>query len=102
MMAGAYLRHGLYAMLACGALVTTWMHGFAWIGAGGNLLNLPSFFADSYHGGDAAAFLTIDIAVVWAVFMAWVVADARAIGLGVRWGWVFIALSFLGTCFAFP
>lgn len=95
-------KHILYSVLAIGSLVAAWSHGFAWIADGGNLLNLPSFFIDSYNSGSAAAFLTIDIAVAWAVFMIWVVGDATKIGLGARMGWIFVALSFLGTCFAFP
>jgi Terpene cyclase DEP1 len=95
-------KHLLYIVLAVGSLIAAWAHGFAWIAGGGNLLNLPSFFIDSYNSGSAAAFLTIDIAVAWAVFMIWVVGDAARIGLGARMGWIFVGLSFLGTCFAFP
>lgn len=95
-------KHILFIILAFGSLVAAWSHGFAWMAGGGNLLNLPSFFIDSYNSGSAAAFLTIDIAVAWAVFMIWVVGDSRKIGLGTRWGWIFVGLSFLGTCFAFP
>jgi Terpene cyclase DEP1 len=96
------VRHLLYIALAVTSVVWAWSHGFAWMAAGGNLLNLPSFFVDSYRSGSAAAFLTIDIAVAWAVFMIWVLGDAAKVGLGARMGWIFIALSFLGTCFAFP
>lgn len=96
------IRHALYAIAAIVSLVWAWSQGFAWMQAGGNLLNLPSFFIDAYKSGPAAAFLTVDILVAWGVFMVWVVGDARAIGLGAKWGWIFVALSFLGTCFAFP
>ena len=96
------LKHMVFIGLAIASLIAVWIHGLAWIGQGGNLLNLPSFFIDSYKSGEAAAFLTIDIAVAWAVFMIWVVGDAARIGLGARIGWLFVALSFLGTCFAFP
>lgn len=95
-------KHILYILLAVLGLVTSWIHGFAWIAAGGNIVNLYSFFHDSYASGDAAAFLTIDIAIAWAVFMIWVVGDAAKIGLGAGKGWLFVALSGLGTCFAFP
>jgi hypothetical protein len=78
------------------------MHGLQWIAGGGNLINLTSFFIDSYKSGSAAAFLTVDIAIAWATFMIWVVGDAAKIGLGTKTGWAFIGLSFLGTCFAFP
>jgi hypothetical protein len=96
------LKHILYVALALASLVAAWSHGLTWIAQGGNLLNLPSFFIDSYNSGAAAAFLTIDIAVAWLVFMIWVVGDAKKIGLGAGTGWGFVALSFLGTCFAFP
>ena len=96
------IKHLVYVVLAIVSLVWAWSHGFAWAVGGGNLLNLPSFFIDAYNSGSAAAFLTIDILAAWATFMIWVVGDARKIGLGARWGWIFVALSFLGTCFAFP
>jgi hypothetical protein len=96
------VRHIIYILLAVASLIWAWSHGIAWMAGGGNLINLPSFFIDSYKSGSAAAFLTIDIAVVWATFMIWVVGDAAKIGLGAKTGWIFIALSFLGTCFAFP
>lgn len=96
------IKHGVFVIVAIGSAVAAWLHGLAWIAAGGNILNLPSFFLDSYNSGSAAAFLTIDILAVWIVFMVWVVGDAIKIGLGARWGWIFVALSFVGTCFAFP
>jgi Terpene cyclase DEP1 len=101
-MNGLAPRHILYIILAFVSLVWAWSHGFQWMAAGGNLLNLPSFFIDAYRSGSAAAFLTIDIVVVWSVYMIWVVGDAKKIGLGTKTGWTFLALSFLGTCFSFP
>ncbi len=96
------IKHGLFVVVAIGSTIAAWLHGFAWIAGGGNILNLPSFFLDSYNSGSAAAFLTIDILAAWMVFMIWVVGDAAKVGLGARWGWIFVALSFVGTCFAFP
>ncbi len=96
------VRHIIYIALALVSLIWAWSHAFAWMAGGGNIINLPSFFIDSYNGGSAAAFLTIDIAVAWGVYMIWVVGDATKIGLGAKTGWLFLALSFLGTCFAFP
>jgi hypothetical protein len=96
------LKHLIYIALAFIGLIWCWMHGIQWISDGGNLINLPSFFIDSYKSGSAAAFLTVDIAIVWATFMIWVLGDAAKIGLGAKTGWIFIGLSFLGTCFAFP
>lgn len=99
---GTTIKHALFVILAVGSLLLAWPHAFAWMAAGGSILNLPQFFLDSYRSGPAAAFLTIDILVAWIVFMAWAVGDAARIGLGAKWGWLFVALSFLGTCFAFP
>jgi Terpene cyclase DEP1 len=96
------VRHMIYIAFALISVVWAWSHGIAWMAGGGNIINLPSFFIDSYNGGSAAAFLTIDIAVAWGVYMIWVVGDATKIGLGAKTGWLFLALSFLGTCFAFP
>jgi hypothetical protein len=96
------LKHLIYIILAITGLIWCWMHGIAWMVEGGNIVNLPSFFIDSYKSGSAAAFLTVDIAIAWATFMIWVVGDAAKIGLGAKTGWIFIGLSFLGTCFAFP
>jgi hypothetical protein len=101
-MAGYSPKHILYIALGLFGLVTCWIHGLAWMAGGGNILNLPSFFIDAYNSGSAAAFLTIDILIAWGVFMIWVVGDAKKIGLGAGMGWLFVALSGLGTCFAFP
>ncbi len=96
------VKHLIYIALALVGLVWCWMNGIQWMADGGNLINLPSFFIESYKSGSAAAFLTVDIAIAWATFMIWVVGDAAKIGLGAKTGWLFIGLSFLGTCFAFP
>lgn len=96
------LRHLIYGAIAIVSAAAAWWHAIAWVGEGGNLLLLPTFFIDAYESGSAAAFLTIDILAVWIVFMIWVVPDARRIGLGARTGWLYIGLSFVGTCFAFP
>ncbi len=96
------LKHIFYIAFALVSVVWAWSHAFAWMAGGGNILNLPSLFIDSYKSGSAAAFLTIDIATAWAVYMIWVVGDAKKVGLGARPRWIFLALSFLGTCFAFP
>jgi uncharacterized membrane protein len=101
-MNGLSPKHILYIAVALFGLVTCWIHGLAWMAAGGNIFNLPSFFIDAYNSGSAAAFLTIDILIAWGVFMIWVVGDAKKIGLGAGKGWLFVTLSGLGTCFAFP
>ena len=95
-------RHILFVIIAVASAAAAWWHGIAWMRGGGNLLLLPTFFLDAYNSGSAAAFLTIDILAAWIVFMIWVVPDAARIGLGARTGWLYVALSFVGTCFAFP
>ena len=99
---GISARHALFIAAAVISLVWAWVKGVAWVVAGGNLINLPSFFIDAYNSGSAAAFLTIDILFVWGIFLVWVIADARRIGLGTRTGALYALLSLLGTCFAFP
>ncbi|WP_428630029.1 DUF2834 domain-containing protein [Sphingopyxis sp.] len=99
---GGPIRHGLYVLIAFVSAGLAWYYGIAWMQGGGNILNLPSFFLDAFRSGDAAAFLTVDILAAWIVYMIWVVPDAVRIGLGARTGWLFLVLSFIGTCFAFP
>jgi hypothetical protein len=99
---GLTLRHAIFVIAALVSLVWTSSLLLQWMGEGGNVLNLPSFFIDAYNSGSAAAFLTIDILFVWGVFIVWVIGDAKRIGLGAKWGWGFVALSFVGTCVAFP
>lgn len=101
-MMAAKTRHLALAVVALASLPLTWYWGYQWVAAGGNILNIFSFFTDALKAGPAAAFITIDLLACWVAFMIWVVADAQRIGLGRRRGWGFFALSFLGTCFAFP
>jgi hypothetical protein len=42
------------------------------------------------------------MAIAWLVFMIWVVVDTRRIGMGAKWGWFFVALSYVGVSLAFP
>lgn len=96
------IRNMVYIALSLVSVAWAWSWGFQWMAGGGNLLNLPSFFLDSDNSGSAAAFFAVDIAVVCAAYMIWVEGDATKIGLCAKNGWIFLARSFLGTCFAFP
>jgi hypothetical protein len=96
------IRHGFFLLAGAVALVLTWPHAFDWMAAGGNILNPVQFFGDAINAGGTAAFLSIDMAVAWLVFMVWVVFDAKRIGLGYKWGWIFVALSYIGVSMAFP
>ncbi|BBX44773.1 hypothetical protein MCOO_07880 [Mycobacterium cookii] len=84
------------------ALILTWPNAFQWMSKGGNILNPIAFFGDAIAPGGTAAFLSIDMAIAWLVFMVWVVSDSSRIGLGHKWGWVFVALSYIGVSMAFP
>ncbi|MDT5192628.1 MAG: hypothetical protein QOI28_4879 [Mycobacterium sp.] len=96
------VRHAFYIVAGAVALVLTWPHAFSWMAAGGNILNPIAFFGDALAAGGTAAFLTIDMAIAWLVFMVWVVTDSKRIGLGYKWGWIFVALSYIGVSMAFP
>lgn len=96
------VRHLFFLVAGALALVLTWPHAFGWMAAGGNILDPVQFFGDAMAPGGTAAFLSIDMAIAWLVFMVWVVFDAKRIGLGYRWGVVFIVLSYIGVSMAFP
>jgi hypothetical protein len=96
------VRHGFYIVAGVAALFLTWPHAFDWMAHGGNILNPVTFFGDAIAAGGTAAFLSIDMAIAWLVFMVWVVTDSKRIGLGAKWGWAFVALSYVGVSMAFP
>jgi hypothetical protein len=96
------IRHAFFILAGIVALILTWPHAFRWMAAGGNILNPVAFFGDAVAAGGTAAFLSIDMAIAWLVFMVWVVYDSKRIGLGYTWGWVFVALSYIGVSMAFP
>lgn len=96
------IKHAVFFILGVVALLTTWPHAFNWMAEGGNILDPVSFFADAINAGGTAAFLSIDMAIAWLVFMIWVVFDADRIGLGKKWGVFFVVLSYIGASFAFP
>ena len=101
-MMGYSIKHILFILLGIAALVLTWPFAFDWMRAGGNILNPLEFFGDPIKAGGTGAFLSIDMAVAWLVFMIWVVFDAQRIGMGYKWGWFFVALSYIGVSFTFP
>ncbi|WP_290866590.1 DUF2834 domain-containing protein [Aquabacterium sp.] len=96
------LRHGFFLVVGIAALFLTWPHALEWMRQGGNILNPIQFFADAINAGGTAAFLSIDMAIAWVVFMVWVVIDAQRIGMGIKWGWFFVGLSYIGVSMAFP
>lgn len=96
------LKHVALIIVAVMSLVLTWPHAFGWMAAGGNIFNAYDFFADAIRPGGTSAFLSLDILIVWVVYIAWVITDAPRIGAGLKWGLLFAALSYLGVCFSFP
>lgn len=98
----AAVRHLFFLLAGVVALLLTWPHAFGWVAAGGNILDPVQFFGDAMAPGGTAAFLSIDMAIAWLVFMVWVVFDAKRIGLGYKWGAFFIVLSYIGVSMAFP
>ncbi|OSC31563.1 hypothetical protein B8W69_03720 [Mycobacterium vulneris] len=96
------IRHAFFLLAGGVALILTWPHAFEWMAAGGNILDPFAFFRDAIAAGGTAAFLAIDMAIAWLVFMVWVVTDSKRIGLGYKWGWAFVAMSYVGVSLAFP
>jgi hypothetical protein len=96
------IRHAFYVVAGIAALFLTWPHAFQWMADGGNILNPVEFFGDPISAGGTGAFLSIDMAVAWLVFMVWAVTDSKRIGAGYKWGWAFVILSYIGVSMAFP
>ncbi|CAA0084038.1 DUF2834 domain-containing protein [Zhongshania aliphaticivorans] len=96
------IKHAVFLLLGIVAMLLTWPHAFDWMANGGNILNPVAFFGDAIAAGGTAAFLSIDMMIAWAVFMIWVVFDTHRIGMGMKWGWFFVALSYIGVSFTFP
>ena len=96
------IKHAVFLLLGIVAMLLTWPHAFDWMANGGNILNPVASFGDAIAAGGTAAFLSIDMMIAWAVFMIWVVFDTHRIGMGMKWGWFFVALSYIGVSFTFP
>lgn len=96
------IRHMFYLVIGLFGAIATWSYGFQWIADGGNVFNPVEFFADGIRPGGTAAFLSIDMAVTWAVFLVWVCQDCMKIGLGKKWAAFFVVLTYIGVCFTFP
>ena len=96
------IKHAVFLRLGIVALNVTWPHAFDWMRAGGNILNPIDFFRDAIEAGGTAAFLSLDMLIAWIVIMIWVVFDTQRIGMGMKWGWFFVALSYVGVSFMFP
>ena len=96
------IRHAVFLILGIVALIVTWPHAFDWMRAGGDILNPIDFFRDAIAAGGTAAFLSLDMLIAWIVLMIWVVFDTQRIGMGAKWGWFFVFLSYVGVSFMLP
>jgi hypothetical protein len=96
------VRHAFYIVVGIAAVLLTWPYAFDWMSAGGNILNPITFFGDGIEPGGTAAFLSFDMLIAWAVFTVWVVTDTMRIGMGLKSGVLFVALSYIGVSMAFP
>ena len=96
------VRHAFYLVAGTAALILTWPFAFDWMGDGGNILNPVEFFGDGIEPGGTAAFLSVDMLIAWVVFIVWVLTDTVRIGMGRKWGVVFVLLSYIGVSMAFP
>lgn len=96
------IKHGVFLILGIAALLLTWPYAFDWMRAGGNIFNVVDFFNDAIKVGGTAAFLSLDMLIAWIVLMIWVVFDTQRIGMGMKWGWFFVFLSYVGVSFMLP
>ncbi|HZR37325.1 MAG TPA: DUF2834 domain-containing protein [Nevskia sp.] len=86
---GERLLVALYALLAAGALYATWSHNLKFLALPGNG-GAPGFIRLAY-ANPAAASLANDILFVCLAAFAFMLAEARR--LGIRYVWVYIVLS---------
>lgn len=93
-------REITYATLAILGLVSTWFFNIQYALQGGDLLNLPAFFAQGFANAGSSS-LTVDLFVAFAAFVIWVGPEAKR--LGMPHGWLYPVLGlFIAFAFAFP
>jgi hypothetical protein len=81
----------VYALIALGALVATWSQNFAFFAAEPDA-GIAGFIAGGY-ANHAAASLTNDLLFLLIAAIVWMVVEARR--HGVRFVWLYVALSFV-------
>src|SRR3546814_17314339 len=90
------VRHVFFVIVGIFAILITWPFAFDWMRAGGNILNPVQFFADALAPGGTAAFLALDMAVAWAVFMV-LIGRASCRERGWRYVWISVGAVSLQT-----
>lgn len=81
----------VYAVLAIGALVATWSQNLAFFAASPDA-GIAGFLAGGY-ANHAAASLTNDLLFLSWAAIVWMVVEARR--HGIRFVWLYVALSFV-------
>ncbi|OBC11914.1 hypothetical protein A5784_03545 [Mycobacterium sp. 852013-50091_SCH5140682] len=79
----------LYGVIALVALIATWAHNIAYFSAGGSTLD---FFARRF-ANHAVSSMTIDLTLVSAAALVFMVVETRRIG--VKYLWVYVVLGFV-------
>lgn len=90
-------RH-VYAALCVAGAVIPWTQGAPWLATHG--LDVPLFFRDLFANGIAAAF-ALDVIVSAVVVCAFVLIEARRIGVRHTWAPIFGTII-VGVCFGLP
>ncbi|MBE7368957.1 DUF2834 domain-containing protein [Ramlibacter pallidus] len=85
--------------LAIAGLVVPWSFNIAFLLGGGSFAPAP--FLAAVSANPLVAGITWDVYLAAAAFSVWLLQDARA--AGVRWPWLYVALTFgVGLAFALP
>lgn len=92
-------REAAYAGLALVGLLGTWYFNIQYVAQGGGFS--PAAWLRLGFVNPAAASITVDLLVAFAVFLVWTPLEARRIGM--RAGWLYPVLGVLvAFAFAFP
>ncbi len=89
------IREMMYALLAVLGLLLPWHYNLQFMAATPGLFDLLEFVRQAMVN-PASASLSLDLIVAFTAYCVFVIAEARRIGM--RHGWIFVAL---GLCVAF-
>ena len=90
----------VYALIAVGALILTWSQNLAYFGGGGGGPAFWTFIVET-KANPASRSITVDIGFFLLAACAFMVIEARR--LGVRFVWLYVLLAFLvAASVAFP
>lgn len=93
-------REAVYALLALAGLLAPWYFNVRYAAQGGSLLDVGAAIRLAF-ANPVSSSLSIDVLIAFAVFVVWVVPEARRIGM--RAGWIYPLLGLLiAFAFAFP